>query len=106
MAQVIWHESARKQLQAIHQYYTEYISPVVANNIVDAVMDGADVLAHNPMVGQVELSLQGLKHEFRYLVVRKHYKIEYFVEGDECHIAVIWDCRNNPELLPTFTPIE
>lgn len=106
MARVIWHEDARDQLRAIYQYYAEYISPITANNIVDAVMEAAEYLEHSPLVGAIELSLQGLKHEFRYLVVRKHYKLVYFVEQDECHIAVVWDCRNNPELLPTFVSID
>ena len=34
--------------------------------------------------------------EYRSLLVRKHYKIVYFIEGDFIYFAAVWDCRTDP----------
>jgi len=30
---------------------------------------------------------------------RKHWKLIYFLLEGDCHIAVVWDTRNNPDAM-------
>ena len=52
-----------------------------------------------PNIGSLEPLFEDSKYIFRYLVVKKYWKVIYFILGDTCHISVIWDVRNNPEIL-------
>lgn len=102
MGKVIWQPKALENIHAIYDYYYEYMSPQVASDLLNDLLSAPDVLETYPEVGVVEPALIGLEQEFRYLVVRKYWKIIYFVLNNICYIAFIWDTRSNPDSFPTM----
>ena len=101
MAQIVWHTTAIQQLQEIYDYYYQHMSSVVADNLIDDLLEAPDQLIRFPNSGAIEPMLQDMPVVFRYVLVRRTYKIMYYVQDDTCHLAAIWDTRNNPELLPS-----
>ena len=100
MASVIWDPKALEQVHGIYDYYYEHMSPEVAADLLNDIMIAPNVLETAPQTGASEPIFENEEVEFRYLVVRKHWKLIYFILGESCHIAVVWDTRNNPALLP------
>lgn len=47
----------------------------------------------------IEPLLQERKEVFRSLVVRKNYKVIYYIQNTIIYIADIWDCRQDPDRL-------
>jgi len=99
MAQIIWDPIALDQVHEIYDYYYEHMSPQVAYDLWNDLMSAPDILATAPQAGQIEPLFEGETPEYRYLVVRKHWKLLYFEMNNACHIAIVWDVRNNPILL-------
>lgn len=99
MVNVIWQENAINHLQSIFHYYYENASIEVAARILVELQNAPDVLEIYPHIGQEEATLSHLQGTYRYLVVRKRYKIIYLDLGETCHILAIWDVRQNPNQL-------
>lgn len=100
MVKVKWQSTAKRDLREICDYYRHTKqAPRTANNIKNELFTAARKLEAFPELGAKELLLPQDTICFRYLVVRKHYKLIYFQEMDTCHIVAIWDCRNNPDIL-------
>lgn len=100
MVKIIWQKAAKKDLYDICKYYRQVkCSPQTADNIKKAVFEAAGKLEIFPEQGAKEPALTGDDVCFRYLVVKRHYKLIYFYEAEVCHILAIWDCRNNPTVL-------
>lgn len=97
MGKVIWHTPALQQAHDIYDYYAK-LSKVVALGILNDIMNAPDILETAPEIGSPEPAFEGLTPTRRYLLVRRMYKIVYFVLNDECHITMIWNTRNNPAL--------
>ena len=98
MAQIIWTELARSDVESIFQYY-ETISSLLAETIIDEIFDSVEYLKKMPELGAKEPLFSHLGRNYRYLVVRERYKLMYLYENNKCYILMVWDCRNNPELL-------
>ena len=101
MARIIWHESAREHLRAIFSYYINNVSQKVAYSILNNLLAGIETLGRTPRKGAIEELLQNRQYEYRHLVVKRIYKVIYFVDNDECHIVAIWDTRQKPSTLVT-----
>lgn len=99
MAQIVWDPIALEQVHEIYDYYYEHMSPQVAYDLWNDLITAPDVLVATPQVGQKELLFENEMPEYRYLVVRKHWKLLYFELDGVCHIALVWDTRNNPMIL-------
>lgn len=100
MVKVRWQSTAKEDLRAICHYYRHVkLSLVTVTKIKEAMFAAARSLEMFPEQGAIEICLQQSGICYRYLVVRKHYKLIYFYESKICHIVAIWDCRNNPQLL-------
>lgn len=98
MAQIIWTELARSDIENIFHYY-ETISSLLAETIVYEIFDSVYYLKKMPEIGAKEPLFSHLRRNYRYLVVRKRYKLIYLYENNKCFILMVWDCINNPELL-------
>ena len=61
-------------------------------------MDAVDALGAFPQMGPIEWDLSEKGEEYRYLVIRKYFKVIYFVEPDAVYIAAVWDCRQSPQV--------
>jgi len=98
MAQIIWTEPARSDIESIFHYY-ETISSLLADTIIDEIFNSVEYIKKMPEIGAKEPLFSHLRRNYRYLVVRKRYKLMYLYEGDKCYVLMIWDCKNNPKLL-------
>lgn len=98
MGQIVWTELARSDIESIFHYY-ETISSLLAETIVDEIFESVDYLKKMPEIGAKEPLFSDLDRNYRYLVVLRRYKLIYLYENNICYILMVWDCRNNPELL-------
>ena len=93
-----WHPRALKMVRAIHRFYSSK-DKKAADKIVKGIFDAVDKLATFPKMAPVEEMLVGFADEYRSLVVRKLFKVVYFINEltDEVVIVMVRDCRRNPE---------
>ena len=94
---ILWLELAEEDVESIYQFYAKDKSIKAANRIYNDILDATDSLADFPQMASIEPELSDDGEEFRSLVVRKHFKIIYFIESDSIYIAAVWDCRQNPQ---------
>lgn len=103
MVKVKWMPLALRDLQSICQYYRNVKkSPKTSQELKQELILSSNILKTFPLGGAVEPLLVNEEVEFRYLVVRKHYKLIYFVEDEVAYIVAVWDCRQNPDKLSDF----
>jgi plasmid stabilization system protein ParE len=104
MAEIKWHDSAREHLRKIFEFNYDNMSETYAYSILGEVLNAVQGLESTPKKGAPELLLEGRKFEYRHLVIRKNYKVIYFLAENESHIVAIWDVRQNPmTLIQTVT---
>ena len=100
MARIIWHDSARTHLRLLFNYQYDNYSVSVAYSLLKQILTIVQVLENNPRVGAPEMLLLNRQKDYRYLVVKHHYKVIYYISvNDDCHIVAIWDTRRDPEFL-------
>ncbi|WP_294559075.1 type II toxin-antitoxin system RelE/ParE family toxin [uncultured Bacteroides sp.] len=100
MVKVKWMPLALIDLRCICEYYRIVKkSPKTSQLLKQELILSSNTLETFPFGGAIELLLANEEIEFRYLVVRKHYKLIYFVENDVANIVAVWDCRQNPDKL-------
>ena len=98
MVQVIWTPLAQEDVANLFRYYEQF-SNRFAQRFVDEILRRADMLEMMPEMGASEPLFEHLNRNYRYLLVFKRFKIVYLYEQDRCYILMVWDCKNNPELL-------
>ena len=89
--EIHWLRRASNELDAIHQFYTEFASEQVAKRRIGKIIHSVDLLQTMPYLGRMEEDFTHIR-SYRYLIVLT-YKVYYFVENDGVYIASIWDCR-------------
>ena len=99
MAMIIWHDSAREHLGNIFSYYRDNVSPKVAYSLLRNLLDTIQGLEQMPRKGAPELLLAKRKVEYRHLIIRRRYKVIYFLEGERAHLVAIWDTKQSPRKL-------
>lgn len=77
----------------------EFIAPKVTHEklieIRNSILDAADTLKEQPLLGQKEYLLEHLGLEHRRLIVG-NYKVIYRLTSDYIYITDIFDTRQNP----------
>ena len=92
-----WLELAKSDIKTIHDFYAKDKSVKVANKISKEIVQASRSLTNFPYMASVEFELSDKRgQEYRSLLVSKHYKVIYFIEGDFIYIAAVWDCRTDP----------
>lgn len=94
---IFWLEFAEEDLDSIYHFYAKDKSIKAAYKIYNEILDAAESLADFPQKAAIELGLSEEGEEYRSLIVRKHFKLIYFVEAESIYIAAVWDCRQNPQ---------
>jgi plasmid stabilization system protein ParE len=91
---------AIKRLNEIYNYIRKR-SVIAAAGLYNDILDEIDILKRFPAVAAIEPLLAGEGKTYRSLVVRKHYKIIYYIDemADTVYVVTIWDCRKNPKTL-------
>ncbi|MDR2147077.1 MAG: type II toxin-antitoxin system RelE/ParE family toxin [Tannerella sp.] len=95
-----WKPEAEKTLDDIYRFYF-YKSERAAYEIAKDIRDAAKKLKTFPYLASVEPDLEGFSETLRALVVRRLFKIIYYVDNNEIVIVTVWDCRQNPQTLKT-----
>jgi plasmid stabilization system protein ParE len=95
---VRWTDVAEERLKNIFDYYFEVAGYTIAASMVSEIKDSVDNLKYMPLMDSEEPYLSGRQFVYRSLVVKKIFKIVYFIDekADNIVIATIWDCRRNP----------
>lgn len=93
---ILWLGFAEEDLDSIYQFYADNNSRYFANKLYNQILDTTDNLIHFPRMGPIEWDLSEKDEEYRSLLVRKYFKIIYFIENENIYIAAVWDCRQDP----------
>jgi len=91
---VIWEEPASRRLDEVYDFIAMENPPAAAKIFNDIVGETAR-LADFPEMAAVEPLLVDIPETFRSLVIRRNYKIVYYVDdaAKEVIIVDVWDCR-------------
>jgi plasmid stabilization system protein ParE len=79
--------------------FVSLISENVAINIYNEILDSVETLRLFPYIAPIEPYLNGFSKQYRSLVVKKRFKVVYYVKNKNINIVTIWDCRQNPNRL-------
>lgn len=96
---IIWMPEALEVLENIRKYLHENDAPRAAAKLIGQLRKYAGNLADNPNLGIIEPLLAEDSNGYRSLIVRKRYKLIYYVEGETIYIDTIYDCRQQPSRL-------
>ncbi|MFK7747972.1 MAG: type II toxin-antitoxin system RelE/ParE family toxin [Kordia sp.] len=92
---IIWSDFAIENLKDIFDYYSNKASKRIAHKIKKQILDSTNQLLKNPKSGQLELNLEKLNQNHRYLISGNH-KIIYRINGIQIIINDVFDTRQNP----------
>jgi plasmid stabilization system protein ParE len=92
---IIWTRGAINRLQGIYNYYYEHASDLVADKVVDGIIERANQLESFPDSVPIEQTIKKYKGGYRYLVYT-HYKILYKFKRSRVSIVAVVDTRQNP----------
>jgi plasmid stabilization system protein ParE len=91
---------AIKRLNEIYNFIRKQ-SVIAAAGVYNDILDEIDTLKHFPAMATIEPFLVDEGKRYRSLVVKKHYKVIYYIDedADTVYVVTIWDCRQNPGML-------
>ena len=95
---LIFAPEAREDMENIYCYFAER-NETYAVELYNQFIEEAERLLRFPQMAQRELLLDEYPEEYRSLVVRRNYKLVYFVENEAVNIVAVFDCRQKPEKL-------
>ncbi|MDP2114651.1 MAG: type II toxin-antitoxin system RelE/ParE family toxin [Bacteroidota bacterium] len=98
---ILWSDSALADLEEIFDYHKAKSSPGIARNLVKSIIQKAQILESNPLLGVKEPLLSARAFEYRYLV-EKNYKIIYRFNDNLIKVNTIFDCRQSPNKLESL----
>lgn len=89
-----WTKPAKKDLKKIYNYYQKKASKVIAQKIIEGILDATEILkTHN--IGRSEDLLEHLNQGHRF-VVNGNYKIICFIKNNITYITHAFDTRQDP----------
>lgn len=71
---IIWTDFAIENLKIIFEYYAEKANKKVAHKIRKQILHSTRQLIQNPKSGQIELYLEKLNDQYRYILI-KNFKL-------------------------------
>lgn len=95
---VKWSNQAKNDLKIIFEYYKSNANVKVAQNIILNIFDYTENLKNFPNIGKSEIKTLYKNFEIKYIVINK-YKIFYSKTTKGILIHLIFDTRQNPEVL-------
>jgi toxin ParE1/3/4 len=93
--EVLLTEGAEQDLEAIHDYISEFDCVANANHVLDAVMDVVESLSRFPERGSYPKELVGLGIKEYRQTFFKPYRVIYRVTGNQVIIYLIADGRRD-----------
>jgi len=96
---ILWTRFAESQLDEIYEYMYNK-NPYIAADIYNDILDESAMLANFPQIAAIEPLLSKYKEEYRSLVVRRNYKVIYYIDSEKTiYVVGVFDCRQNPKEL-------
>jgi len=92
---IIWSDFATEMLTEIYNYYKVNASTRIAKKIKNEIFTATNQLKRHPHSGQIEMNLERLEEEHRYLV-KGNYKIIYKEITEGILITDVFDTRQDP----------
>ncbi len=92
---IIWTDFAIENLKDIFDFYSVTANKKVANKIKQEIFKSVKLLVRYPRLGQVELYLEELNEEYRY-ILSGNYKVIYKIQDKNIIISDVFDVRQNP----------
>jgi plasmid stabilization system protein ParE len=92
---ILWSDFSIEMLLEIYSYYKEKASPSIAKKIKTDILTTTKQLKKHQASGQIELNLEKLNEEYRYLV-KGNYKIIYKEIPEGLLITDVFDTRQDP----------
>jgi toxin ParE1/3/4 len=92
---IIWTDFATNSLFEIYRYYKDAAGKNVAQRIKSRIFAATRQLIKHPLSGQIEVNLQKLGEDHRYLVEGNH-KIIYRRVKEGILITDVFDTRQDP----------
>lgn len=92
---IIWTDFAIENLKDIFDFYLENANKKVAHKIRKRILNSTNQLKINPELGPIEIYLESLNKNHRYLVI-DNYKVIYRVFENQVIINDVFDTRQNP----------
>jgi plasmid stabilization system protein ParE len=89
---------AEKHLDDIYDFL-KLKSEDAAVDVYNEILDEIERLKSFPEMAPIETNLIDFPEIFRALVIRKTYKVIYYIKNDRICISAVWDCRQNPNKL-------
>ena len=94
--EIIWTDFAIENLKIIFDFYVTKASRKVAHNTRKEILKTTKQLIDHPNSGQIELQLEKLKEDYRY-ILSGNYKIIYKIKDDQIIISDVFDARQDPD---------
>ena len=91
MSKVEWSDEARKNFQNTIRYIAYEFGKKAVRKFEANIAQWENLIAMNPAMGPKEPLLQGLKREYRSVVVHRNCKLVYSL-----YIADVWNTRREP----------
>ena len=88
---LIFSPEAQEDLDNIYHYYAE-LNEIYAADLYNDILDEADMLRSFPLMAQTE----EFPEAYRSLLIRRTYKVVYFIEENCINVVAVFDCRQNP----------
>ena len=92
---IVWTDFAINNLRSIFDYYSIKANKKVAHKIRTQILSSTKQLINNPESGPLEIKLESLKQNHRYLVCG-NFKIIYKIDNSQIVINDVFDTRQNP----------
>ena len=99
MVKVIVTPSAIGDAKEIFGYYESCAFHRFAKKLLKEFIAYARRLEQMPEVGPKEPLLEQYDKNYRYVLIKRRYKLIYLYEKETCTILMVWDCRQNPKQL-------
>ena len=96
-------KEAEVKILANYEWTIRHWGIRVAERTLEQIRNRIYSLSIFPYMGPAEESLPGMGRSYRYLRVRPHFKLIYFVDElrAELHVVDFWDTRRDPNQLTT-----
>jgi len=92
---LIWTAFAAGQLENIYRFLINK-NKTAAVAVYNDILDDTEALLHFAGMAPIGPLLSEFSELYRSLVIRKTYKVVYYIADDIIFIVAVFDCRQNP----------
>ena len=94
--EIIWAEEAFRAWEKTMDYIIQEFGNRAAEKFHKKTEEWQDILCSSPLIGKKESLLKNRSRSYRSIVISKHNKLVYYIEGETIFIVDFWDTRREP----------